>query len=346
MDLESLYRAVEQAVSSLDFSRIWPGFAPLKFALYDAGKCFFNGRYVEKTDDFCANTSINYRGEQIAIWMVQEELPLPVLTSKLVHEMFHGFQTLRGWDCWPDEMEALRRYRYDAENLCLKLRENELLLSLLDRFDAAAFRECMALRKYRSEAFPFEFSYECKVEEIEGTANYVEWQVLKQLDGPAAAALADRMRETVKRPGALFPIRISCYFTGALMIHAMRQAGTYDFEPAERPAPLRILRAAPASDGSFAGKEACFRRVSDAVASYREETETIIRSALERADVAAEGPLELGFVNIYNARYHDGYVITTYFLMVRDGAEEKMLAGNFVVRMRDEKTIDKVYRWG
>ena len=346
MDLEALYRDVERAVSALDFPRIWPGFAPLKFALYDDEKCFFNGRYIEKTADFCANTSISYRGEQIAIWMVEEELPLPILTSKIVHEMFHGFQTLRGWDCWPDEMEALRRYRYDAENLCLKLRENELLLSLLDGSDPAAFRELIALRKRRSEAFPFEFSYESRVEEIEGTANYVEWQVLKQLDEAAAAALADRMRETATQPGALFPIRISCYFTGALLIHAMRQAGVYDFDPAERPAPLRILRGAPVSDGRFPGKEACFRQVSDAVTSYRKETESIIRSALERADVAAEGPLELVSANIYDARYHDGYVISTYFLLVRDGTEEKMLSGNFVARMRDGKTIDKVYRWG
>ena len=346
MDLELLYREVERAVASLDFGRIWPGFAPLKFALYDAEKCFFDGRFVEKTGAFCANTSIRYEGEQIAIWMMQEELPVPLLASKLVHEMFHGFQTLRGWDCWPDEMEALRRYRYDPENLSLKLRENELLLSLLGGPDAAAFRELTALRKRRSGVFPFEFSYESKVEEIEGTANYVEWQVLKQLDEAAADALTDRMRETVTQSGSLFPIRISCYFTGALLIHAMRQAGVYDFEPAERPAPLAMLRSAPVSDGNFAGKETLSRQVWDAVASYREETDAIIRSALEKNDVAAEGPLELVFVNIYNARYLDGYVVSTYFVMVRDGAEEKMLPGNFAVRMRDEKTIDKVYRWG
>ena len=345
MDLEKLYRDVEQAVSALDFPRIWPGFAPLKFALYDAEKCFFDGRYFEKTDAFCANTSINYQGAQIAIWMVQEDLPLPVLTSKLVHEMFHGFQTLRGWDCWPDEREALCRYRYDAENLTLKLRENELLLSLAGRFDEAAFRELTALRKHRSEAFPFEFSYESKVEEIEGTANYVEWQAVKQLDGLAAAALTDRMR-AVTRPDFLFPIRISCYFTGALMIHAMRQAGVYDFEPARRPMPLQILRSAPASDGGFPGRDACCQRVSGAVVSYREKTAAIVRSALEKNDVVLEGPLELVSVNIYDARYYDGYVTSTYFLMVRDGAEEKMLPGNFVVRMRDGKTIDKVYRWG
>ena len=62
--------------------------------------------------------------------MVQEELDNAVLTSKNVHEMFHGFQTVQGWDCWPGELEALYRYEYKAENLSLKRRENELLLFL------------------------------------------------------------------------------------------------------------------------------------------------------------------------------------------------------------------------
>ena len=153
MSLETLYYQVEEAIASLDFEKIWPGFKPLKFALYDESRCFFDGRFVEKTDQFCANTSINFQGEQIAIWMVSEELEIPVLASKLVHEMFHGFQTLQGWNCWPGEMEALFRYRYLPENLALKLRENELLLRLLDRFDRDAHEELLACRKYRSENF-------------------------------------------------------------------------------------------------------------------------------------------------------------------------------------------------
>ena len=100
MRLEALYHQVKQAISLLDFHRIWPGFAPLKFALYDQETCFFDGRYIPKTDEFCANTSISYQGEQIAIWMVAGEPDASVLASKLVHEMFHGFQTLQGWNCW------------------------------------------------------------------------------------------------------------------------------------------------------------------------------------------------------------------------------------------------------
>ena len=90
MNLEEKYRQVQEAIASLDFNRLWPGFKPLKFALHDEEKCFFDGHYIEKTDAFCANTSIVFEGEQIAIWMLQQDLDQSVLTSKIVHEMFHG----------------------------------------------------------------------------------------------------------------------------------------------------------------------------------------------------------------------------------------------------------------
>ena len=345
MDLETLYCQVKETISSLDLGSVWPGFEPLKFALYDDNKCFFDGRYVEKTDDFCANTSIVYRGEQIAIWMVQEELDVSVLTSKLVHEMFHGFQRLEGWDCWPNELEALYRYRYDAENLALKLRENRLLLDMIDGFDGNALKELLALRKYRSINFQYEFDYESRVEEIEGTANYVEWQVLKQLDGDKARALTERMRSSLTRPDYLFPIRISSYFTGALMINALRGAGTYRFDTARRPVILSELDHAAPSDGDFPGKAEIKRAVSDAVESFNKETKSIIRSTLEKDIRVLSGPLELTGVNVYNARCLDGFITSTYFLAYKEGDENRFLPGNFVIKMQDEKTIAAAYRW-
>lgn len=345
MDLEALYFRVKEAISGLDPERIWPGFAPLKFALYDDAKCFFDGRWVEKTQAFCANTSIVYEGEQIAIWMVQEELEIPVLTSKIVHEMFHGFQTQAGWDCWPDEMEALYRYEYKPENLGLKLRENELLLALLGGFDEAAFGELISLRKLRSEKYPYEFSCESKFEEIEGSANYVEWQVLKQLDADKAAELEARMRTVMTKPEQLFPIRISCYFTGALMINALLGAGRYSFEPAKRPAIGEVLSDARAFSGDFPGKAELLGAAEKAAAAYFEETDAIIRAAEEKNEVVLKGPAELAFVNIYNARRRGGFITSTYFLMYREGGEDRMLPGNFVIRMRDGKTIDAVYKW-
>ena len=345
MDLEYLHAQVQDTVCSLDFSRIWPGFKPLKFALYDNEKCCFDGRYVEKTDEFCANTSIVYHGEQIAIWMVQEELDISVLTSKLVHEMFHGYQNLMGWDCWPNELEALYRYEYDAENLAYKMHENELLLALLDRFDHTAFRELLAFRKLRSIRFAYEFIYESRVEEIEGTANYVEWQVLKQLDESKAFALTEHMRTLMTKTEYLFPIRSSSYFTGALIINALHSAGTYRFESTERPVLFTEVRDVVPSDGDFHGKAVVMRSVTDTIEAFNKETESIIRSALKKNQVVLSGPCELTGVNIYNARCRKGYITSTYFLMYREGNEDRMLPGDFVIKMQDEKTIHSAYRW-
>lgn len=345
MDLEALYYRVKETVSTLDLEAVWPGFKPLKFALFDNEKCFFDGRYIEKTNEFCANTSILYKGEQIATWMVQGELEIPVLASKLVHEMFHGFQDQRGWDCWPNELEALYRYEYEAENLAFKLRENELLLALLEGFDGTLFCELLSLRKKRSEEFPYQFSYETETEEIEGTAHFVEWQVLKQLDERKASELVSNMREVLTAPERMFPVRISCYYSGALMINAMLGAGKYGFEPETRPVLLPLLKNAEPYAGEFPGREAALLKASEATQSFGGQTDSIIDSALEKNEVVLRGPVELGFVNIYNARCRRGFITTTYFMMYRENGEEKMLPGDFVIKMRDERTVETVYRW-
>ncbi|MBR5896787.1 MAG: hypothetical protein IKZ39_04155, partial [Lachnospiraceae bacterium] len=133
IDLKLLHEQISETISTLDFDAIWEGFKPLKFALYNAEECFFDGEYVEKTDEFYANTSIEYKGERIAIWNVESVMDMPNFASKIVHEMFHGFQALEGWDCYAEERGALCNYRYDSENLSIKLLENRLLLELCEK---------------------------------------------------------------------------------------------------------------------------------------------------------------------------------------------------------------------
>ncbi len=345
MDLGTLHAQVKQAILSLDFAAIWPGFEPLRFALYDNETCCFDGRYIEKTDEFCANTSIIYQGEQIAIWMVQQEMEIPVLASKIVHEMFHGYQNITGWDCWLNELEALYHYAYNAENLSLKLYENKLLLALLEHFDDSLLNELLAHRKLRSMRFPYEFSYESKVEEIEGTANYVEWQVLKQLDENKADEFVQQMHARMTKAECLLPIRISCYYSGALMIDALLNAERYPFFTAKRPVIFSIMEDADPSDGHYPGKEMILKDMTEAIKGFNDDSDSIIRSSLERNEIVLNGPVELAGVNIYDARCYKGFITSTYFLMYRTKEESKMLQGNYVIRMQDEKTIAAIYRW-
>ena len=334
MKLELPYRSAEEAIRGLDLARIWPGFAPLKFALFDEKRCFFDGRYIEKTDDFCANTAISYQGETIATWRVEGELSLPVLVSKLVHEMFHGFQRLQGWDCWADELEALS----------LKLRENALLCALLAGHRAGDYRELLSHRRRRWEQYPYETGYESRVEEIEGSAAYVEWMVLQQLDAARAKDFTARMCSSVTDPKALLPIRISCYDTGALLFHAMAAAGDDPFTPAARPAILTVQKSVPPSDGAFPGKAVCMQAAADAINAYQQTSAAMVRAALDKHAVALEGPAELLGLNIYDARRVGNALTSRYFLMVRQAGAEKTLYGDFVIQMLDERTIGRVYR--
>ena len=88
------------------------------------------------------------------------------------------------------------------------------------------------------------------------------------------------------------------------------------------------------------------RRVYQAgVYAYRRKIDSIIRSALEKNLVVLNGPLELTGVNVYNARCLHGFITSTYFVMVRDGKEDRMLHSSFVIKMQDEKIVAAVYRW-
>jgi hypothetical protein len=42
LNLDSLYFEVKENIDRVRFDELWQGFAPFKFALYDAEKCFFN----------------------------------------------------------------------------------------------------------------------------------------------------------------------------------------------------------------------------------------------------------------------------------------------------------------
>ena len=131
MNLRAIHHEVNARIHRVDFSLLWEGFKPLKFALYNENACCFDGEYIDKTDQFLANTAIHYNGEYIAIWRLGEDVPdYDVLTSKIIHEMFHGFQYENKESRFPNELEALQKYSYSVENLTIKLKENHLSTTL------------------------------------------------------------------------------------------------------------------------------------------------------------------------------------------------------------------------
>ena len=337
--MEKLYTAVKTQIDRVDFSKLWADFKPLKFALYTDQTCFLDGAYIEKTEAFLANTSIFYNGEWIAIWYVQEDMDPVVLASKLIHEMFHGFQRMHGESRFPDDLDALYHYRYEEENLNLKAKENQLLCSLLTGFDQETFAIFLQIRKYRAEAFSYAYRYESCVEQIEGTANYVELCSLRQMSAELFKKRLLQIQEHVMDPSNLLPIRGICYDTGTLLLYVMKQNKmAYDEGFSAVTISENML-------GSVEGKKYPSEySTKDMVDSFYLQAVNIIRKAVEKHELVMETPCDILALNVYDAVFCDDHIISRYFVMFGSEENPRLEYGDFVVETRDYKKATKIYR--
>ena len=128
------------------------------------------------------------------------------------------------------------------------------------------------------------------------------------------------------------------------MINALVNKGIYDFNSSTRPVLISLLKCISPFTGDFS-ETVLINKANDAVNNFYNETKEIIKNVVTKNEVMLTGPLELGFVNIYNARFYNNYITTTYFLMYKENNEDKMLPGNYVIKMSDERTIELVYKW-
>lgn len=341
MDLKQTYQTVNNIISTVDFSKLWKGFKPLKFALYNDERCFFDGRYIDKTAQFCANTAIEYDGEYIAIWNVTEEMDADILASKMIHEMFHAFQYSNGESRFPNELDALKRYRCDAENLSVKFEENMLIAKLRDEFSKAEYEKFLAMRKYRMTRFPYEFRYEAAIEQIEGSANYVELMSLRQISAEKYKTLLEKMKTKICTPQNMIPIRVVSYAVGALLFSILKDNDVVDFEAfSDLPTAVRVLDNA----AQIEPLQSVNPDITAIMESYDRETERIIQKAVSDGNVEVGGEFDLIYVNVYDARRRGNYIVTTYFVAYSDSGNDTVLNGDFVVELNDAGKLVKVYR--
>lgn len=341
MDLALAYSEVKRRLDALDFSALWRGFHPLPFALYDENACFFDGAYVEKTDEFTANTTIEYRGGHIAIWNM-ETAPedFDVLASKLAHEIFHAFQEESGESRWANEMDALANYRNSAENITGRLREAACMRAILRDGEHARFAELLALRKARAERFPYEYDYESRVEQLEGSAQYVELRALELLDGKKAARAWEALWESLADPARYVPARMISYSTGTAFLACIRACSEYDVEAFT---PVPFAQGALAGAYGAAPETAADPRAAEAVAAYEAETRAIIDAALRKNRVVLRGAYPLVSLNVATARRSGRYAVSWFFVMYRDAGALRTLRGDFVVELDEAGNIAAVY---
>lgn len=342
-DLQSVYEKVKARIERVDFSLLWKDFKPLKFALYNEKECFFDGNFITKTPLFCANTAVSYNDEMIAIWNLSgmDSIDFDILASKMIHEMFHAFQTEQKECRFPDEMKALLEYQISSENLSVKLMENTLIAKLTQAFNADDFNRLLRLRKTRLVNYPDEYRYEAAVEQIEGSAVYVECGALKQLSQPKYCRKIETMRRQICAAESMLPIRVECYDSGALLFSILKAHTPVDFEAfTQKLTMVAILEECEPLAEALAVNE----QILALIEQYTTQTKRLVHQALDKKDRAAEGDLKLLSVNIYDARRFEQYIVSTYFVMVEKDGSPLALNGDFVIEMKDENKASSIFR--
>ncbi len=341
MDLTIKYHIISDKMKKIDYTKVWPNFYQYNIALYDDHNVCYQGRIFPKTKEFIANTSINFENELIGIWNLKQDLDDDILTSKLIHETFHAFQTEHNEQRYPNELDALLKYKYDSRNLSLKMIENKRIVELVESFNLYNFDEFIKLRQYRLKMYPYEARYEMSIEQIEGTANFVELESLKQLNHKKYIEKIDQMKQSILNINNLIPIRIISYNIGALLIKILidnKLILNFDFNE------KNYLDFYLKSNNNVDIIIEELNEVSRLINQYYKETKSFLNQSVKNENLIVKGDYRLLGVNIYNARYLKNYIITQYFLMYKDDNVEKVLNGDFVVKVNKKLYISEVYK--
>lgn len=340
MSLKDMYFKVYDLISDIDFSKLWHDFKPIKFALYNNDECFFDGEYIEKTDKFIGNTSIDYNGEIIAIWNLNEKIDEIVLASKIIHEMFHGFQTFNKDPRFANEPDALYEYKYTNKNLSIKFEENKLIYELVQNFNINKLNTLLGLRKNRSSKYSYEFLYESRVEQIEGTANYIELHVLKQLSKELYNKKLERMLVNITTPNNLLPIRVISYDIGALLLHVLKE-NNIKFDEGFSHYTFSEDLIKNASEVSYTNE----LFMEGVISSFLNNADRIITKAVQLNDIVENQSQRLLGLNVYDAIFHNGYIISKYFVIYGQEHNPTIKYGNFVIESKEKGVLTKIYKY-
>jgi len=341
MDLALIYSEIEKRIKKVDFSALWKGFSPFQFAVYTDKECYFNGQFIEKTDVFCANTSIDFNGEYIAIWNISEEpKDMDTLSASIIHEMFHAFQRNSGECRFANELEAPFKYCYSVGNLSAKHMEADYIKAILEKDDCGAYSKLLSLRKMRANQYPYEYAYEARVEQIEGTANFVEANALTQINSEKGQRAWQSILDRICRPENYFPIRPISYEIGAAVIACIKKCSAIDCEIfTEQPFSCEMISDVNDSAAGVPNDvetEKCLHR-------YFAETHRIIETAIRKNDCILKGKYPLISVNIWDARREGNYITSHHLLMYKDGGEQKTIYGNFVIEVDTDYNVLTVF---
>ena len=228
--MKAYFDEIIQDLENENWRNYWVGFEAVAYALYDENFVYlFNHpkmtkepkrdyQILKRDDQFVGCTLILYQDYPTAIVDLELYKDYASLYSIIVHELFHGFQYIKGEKRFADEVLGIT-YPLTKENVELRNQERSYLYRAVLEKDKIKKKQLLttfiALREKRRDLINSHLLYENLIETIEGPAWYVELkayfkksqQTYNQVLNTYGQQLMDDFESTAN-------IRKSCYRSG------------------------------------------------------------------------------------------------------------------------------------
>ncbi|KIL43520.1 hypothetical protein KP77_32260 [Jeotgalibacillus alimentarius] len=221
-------RKLKEKLEAADLNQFWPGFRLTAYALYNRESVYLFNHPVcgEKEEPlifawdkrFVGNTLILFEDVPTAIVYVENPGRFEETYPVLVHELFHGYQTLMDEKRFPDELLGVQ-YPLSQENIGFRLEERSVLSEALEAQGEERqqhLRHFVSLREKRRELLGDTLEYENLIETIEGPAWYVEMKAYASLHDDIKSESCYKQK-LLNHEEAGLHLRRSCYSSGLAM---------------------------------------------------------------------------------------------------------------------------------
>lgn len=316
--MRQLYEKIERLLQLVQYEDICPEFRRCGFALYNCEHVWLKDRIIPWDKRFIGNTSIDFEGDAIAIYQVEnpQEADEEILTADLVHEMFHAHQQRSGENRYPDDLKLLA-YPANMDNYRLKYVENQLLATAYEENGVrkagllAAFR---AIRESRRKLLGDDLEQELLAEHIEGRAEYAGCRALQSISIVKFKERMERYLAALRTVNqTFFDIRGQAYITGALYYFVSAECGE------------ELLRSE--------------------LWKYQQTKKGQIEAFLAQKPVGKKGDYLICGYDPSNMIRSDEQVLCTHFVILKSGEKTLFLEGPVLLKIKEGSDQEAEEYW-